>query len=268
MKLNEPPPKLVIASQAAPGQVLVVTVSKSFSALEYNEQEVDEEDSTNVDNTQEINALLNQFLVSNALVTVTFDGRTETLTQVEKGIYASLNINQNPGTEYELRVIDQASGLEVTSRATFLERARFESVEARRKEEVGTELVEVTYAFEDEPGPNWYVLTFYSEDPEEPEFTSLQYQTGRTEVVLIADNGGNEGIISGTEKLYQWEQDSMAVSVSNISQEYYNYLQQWKKRNNSPGDLLSEPVTLPTNIRNGYGFFTTHYPDVRVLSLK
>ena len=62
--------------------------------------------------------------------------------------------------------------------------------------------------------------------------------------------------------------DSVAVTLSNISEEYYRYLGLREKSNNWFSQVTSEPINYPSNIVGGYGFFSTHHPDIITFELE
>jgi hypothetical protein len=60
--------------------------------------------------------------------------------------------------------------------------------------------------------------------------------------------------------------DTMIVSLSSITEEYFNYLSLNKEGYLGPG-LLMEAYNLPTNVSNGYGFFNLYYRDSHIFVL-
>ena len=61
--------------------------------------------------------------------------------------------------------------------------------------------------------------------------------------------------------------DSIVVTLSNINESYYKYLSFKVGGGSVLNQLNIEPVNYPTNIINGYGFFNTHFPDIRFFDL-
>ncbi len=122
--LEQAETKLVISSQLIPNSVMIVTVSKSFAALD----QTNEKDTTGGDD------LLNQILVSNAQVTITYDGIEEPLFAIPNlnGFYASINVPQKLNVEYKLKVYDPETNLQITSTETMLKQIPFDSVSASK----------------------------------------------------------------------------------------------------------------------------------------
>jgi hypothetical protein len=61
--------------------------------------------------------------------------------------------------------------------------------------------------------------------------------------------------------------DTIGVSVSNISQGYYEFLDLYGRAGSPLTQITGEPIDYPTNVTNGYGYFTTHVPDLHVFDL-
>jgi hypothetical protein len=74
----------------------------------------------------------------------------------------------------------------------------------------------------------------------------------------------NQSIFSSDEMSMT---DTIAGAVSNISEDYFKFLDLRKRGGNIFSELVSEPISYPTNIKNGYGFFNTHYPDIEIFDL-
>ena len=62
--------------------------------------------------------------------------------------------------------------------------------------------------------------------------------------------------------------DTIAVSLSNISKEYYDFMKLRIDNRYSFVEYLSEPVNYPTNVEGGKGFFNLYVPDVEFFVLE
>ena len=257
LTLEEAETKLVISSQVIPNQVMIVTVSKSFGALSFS----NEEDSV----TQE---LLDQLLVTGARVTIAYNGVTDTLWSVSgvPGVYVSVNTPQYLNTQYHLEVHDPATGLSVTSDAEMLERAFLDTIYADTGVVADVPYVDMTVKFQDLVGDNWYMVNIYSNENDALQQGSPFTLSDdiATETVLISDKEFSTSQIETTTRLFDWTNDTMYVSLSNISQEYYDYLNLRKKGENFFTSVVKEPISYPSNVNGGYGYFTTHYPNTRI----
>jgi len=67
------------------------------------------------------------------------------------------------------------------------------------------------------------------------------------------------------ERQTNYDIENVAFNLYEITENYYNYIDQFDKYNNE--NPFSEPITFPNNIENGYGIFTiTSKPDVKTIS--
>ena len=58
--------------------------------------------------------------------------------------------------------------------------------------------------------------------------------------------------------------DTIAVSLSNISEEYYRFMKLRIDNRFSFVEFISEPVNYPSNVKGGKGYFNLYVPDVRL----
>jgi hypothetical protein len=56
--------------------------------------------------------------------------------------------------------------------------------------------------------------------------------------------------------------------MSSISEDYFNCLSLRNDDRYSLAGFALEPLNLPTNVKNGYGYFNLHVPDARVFVLE
>jgi hypothetical protein len=62
--------------------------------------------------------------------------------------------------------------------------------------------------------------------------------------------------------------DTIAVSLSNISKDYYDFIELRLDNRFSFVEYLSEPVNYPSNVKGGRGFFNLYIPDVKIFILE
>ena len=48
---------------------------------------------------------------------------------------------------------------------------------------------------------------------------------------------------------------------------YYEFLKKREKGGNVFTELTNEPINYPSNVKGGFGFFNTHFPDVEYFDL-
>ena len=62
--------------------------------------------------------------------------------------------------------------------------------------------------------------------------------------------------------------DTIAVSISNINKDYYDFMQLRLDNRFSFVEYLSEPINYPSNVKGGKGFFNLYVPDIRLFVLE
>ena len=259
IKIDEAPTKLVVSSQVIPSSIMIVTVSKSFGALSYSSEE---EDSL----SQE---LIDQLLVDSANVTISYDGITEQLFPISNtpGVYWSFTTPQILNTTYTLNVYDPETDLTVSSSAEMLAQVELDTTYGVKDNSTSFEKIVMSYQFTDPSSEaNWYMLNFYAQNNDSVQSGSpFNNEEIPTQTLLLSDQTFGSSAVSGTVDLFDWPNDTVFVSLSNISQDYFDYLSARQKSGNLFTDIVKEPITYPSNIEGGYGYFTTHFPDVRVI---
>ncbi len=263
IKIDEEPQKLVISSQVIPNDIMIVTVSKSFGSLAYSEENGD------IASTD----IINELLVQDALVIISYNDVTDTLHSIEDlpGIYISIETPQYLNANYNLFVHDSQTGETVTSLTNMLEQVTFNSVSAIASSSQSFDVVTVNYDFTDpENEENWYMVNFYTQSNSSVENGS-PFSTNSsipTETVLLSDRTFENSTYIGNHDLFDWNQDTVLVSISNINEDYYDYLTIRQRSGNLFTDLVKEPINYPTNVLGGYGFFTAHFPDLKIVEVE
>jgi hypothetical protein len=112
--------RLVIASFSLPPQELLLTFSRTFSALI-------QQDSTGVGDPD----ILGQILVDSGLVTLTYAGRIDTLSRLAPGVFASLNAEQIDNEKYTLFARDYKTGKSIFAETVLLPPVSLDSVEVK-----------------------------------------------------------------------------------------------------------------------------------------
>lgn len=264
LDVNLPPyePKVVVASQVLPGEIMFIGLTRSFTVLSQagSNGGGDSADFANV-------------LVDSALVTVEHSGIIDTLVKFSPGIFASIQTLDNPGTIYTLKVKDYDLGEEVSSTTEMLEKVDFDTVYPIITKSPDDTVVTIKTEFTDDPSTsNFYMINVYSREilNNGLDLNSF-FDNGSNKVEttrIFTDAGLNPGKNSIDLEIESISAtDSIAVALSNISEEYYNFLTKRDKGGNIFAEITSEPINYPTNINGGLGFFNTHFPDVYYFDL-
>lgn len=243
-------PQIVVSSQIIPDQSIVVFLTKTFGALEASDRSDPE-------------TLLNQIAVNDATVTITGPGGSYTLPSWDNGIYGRLVIPFEAGQEYELKVVSESLG-EVSAVTTVKPLVTFDKINASlHYTDFDDTLAQVTYQFKDAIGKNSYMLNVQHIERDEL-LEDLLNPNSYTRLLEDANFDGQE--YGETFRVFPRDfapGDTITVSLSNISEEYYKFMQLRLDNRFSFIEYLSEPINYPSNVKGGKGFFNLYVPDIR-----
>lgn len=274
IEVEQVQPQIVVASQVIPDQFMAVGLTRSFGALDIDT----EKDTVTSD-------FLSRIVVDSAIVTISYLGLVDTLFMLVDGIYVSLNTLQYPNEQYSLDVLDLSDSTRVFATTEMLPFVGFDSVEVVVNRSGQDTTVTIQYQFTDPPGENWYMLNYYrkygrnSIDSLPIDTTDLPanfdinsyFDLGSNllvETQLLTDKTfGSARVTGSASPLNIRPTDSIAVALSNISEEYYDFLHLRNQSQDWYSTIFNEPVHYPTNVINGLGYFNTHYPDVHFFDL-
>ena len=248
-------PQIVVSTQIVPDRSLVVLLTKTFGALEGSDDSDPEE-------------LLRQIAVEDAIVVISGGSRQDTLVNLGFGFYGDIIIPFVAGQEYRLYVKSSSLG-EVTATTTVKEQITFEDIDAGLYANgFGDTLAEVTHKFLDPPGQNWYMLNVQEVEQED----IVENLLNPNSFIRLHDDVEFDGKeLSETFRVFPRDYhpgDTIAVTLSNISSEYYDFLKLRADSRFSLVQYLSEPVNYPSNVIGGKGFFNLYIPDVEVFVLE
>lgn len=247
-------PQIVVSTQIIPDESLVVLLTKSFGAL----------DASDDSDPQEV---LDLIAVNDAVVTITGTGSIDTLLFLGNGIYGGIAIEFIAGEQYTLKVNSVSLG-EVSSTTTVLPQMPFEELDATLYfDGFDDTLAQVSYRIRDLPEKNWYMLNVTEVDTDDIE---QQLLNPRTFSRLIDDAEFESPDYQEVFRVFPAEfdkGDTIAVSMSNISKEYHDFVKMRLDNRFSLVEFLGEPVNYPSNIKGGKGFFNLYVPDIRFIVL-
>jgi len=248
-------PQIVVSSQIIPDQSIAILLTKTFGALDASDD-------------SDPQALLDQIAVTDATVTISGPDGTHTLLPISTGIYGGVIIPFEAGKTYTLHVKSEALG-EVSAVATAMPKATFESVAADLYSTgFDDTLAQVTYSFKDPVGQNWYMLNTQHIRLGELRDNLLD---PRSFTRLLVDTAFDGNTFTETFRGFRDDYrpgDTLAVSLANISEEYYNFMKLRLDNRYNFSEFLSEPVNYPSNVTGGKGYFNLYVPDVRFFVMK
>ena len=248
-------PKIVVSTQLTTDQSVVILLTKSIGALDAS-------------GDSDIQDLMDQIVINDAQVIIYNESFADTLVFAGNGVYASASIDFVENEEYKLNVVSPSMG-HVSSTTRVKSQVNFESIEGNIYDTGYDTLAEIRYSFDDPAGRNFYMVNVQRITSEtEPDdflnpriFTSLMHdatfdqQTYAEELKVF----GGRDYVPG---------DTLGIFLSNISEDYYNFMELRLDSRYSFADFLGEPANYPTNVVGGLGYFNLYIPDVRILILE
>jgi hypothetical protein len=243
-------PQIVVSSQIIPDESFVVLLTKTFGALDASDDSDPEE-------------LLSLIAINDAIVTIKGPAGVDTLEFVGNGIYGSNSINFEIAERYELYVTSASMG-SVYAATEVKPTVRFESIDADLYyNNFNDTLAQINYTLIDPPEQNFYMINVQEIEREDVVENLLN---PRAFTVLLDDAAFNAQSYSDQFRVFPRDYqpgDSIAVTLSNISEEYYRFMQLRIDNRANFVEFISEPVNYPSNVVGGKGFFNLYVPDVR-----
>lgn len=250
-------PEIVVNTQLVPNEHLVVWLTKSFGALDASEGSKPEE-------------LLREISLNDAEVTIMGRQSFDTLRALDYGVYGGLSIPFKEGETFDLRVNSKSLGM-VYASTTVMKQVNFKSVALSSYYDFYDVLhAELTVSITDPSEENWYLINAHKIRSKKDDFIRNTINP-ESFTLLLEDKDFN-----GRDFTQQFEfpiedyqaGDSIAVSLWNISPEYYSFMKMRNEKHADFLDFLSEPASFPTNVVGGKGFFNLFIPDLRIMALE
>jgi hypothetical protein len=249
-------PQIVVSSQIIPDQSVAILLTRTFGALDASDD-------------SDPQKLLDQIAIMDATVSVSIDGNVYLLDSLGSGIYGGTGIPFTPGAACILNVRSESTGT-VTATANVQSQVSFVQVTAELHYS-GREdtLAQVTYTLSDPAEiSNWYMLTAQRLRRKSAEENIID---PRAFVELVSDAAFDgkkysDHFLTGFRGYKPG--DTLMVSLANVSEEYYHFMQQRADNRFSLVEFLGEPANYSSNIDGGKGFFNLYVPDIRFFVLK
>lgn len=248
-------PEIVVSSQIIPEQGLVVLLTKTIGAL----------DASNDSDPEE---LLDQISIRDAVVTILGPDGEYTLDSLGRGLYGGIQIPFAVGQQYTLKVRSIKLG-EIEATTSVLPQIQFDFVDAELYYNgFNDTLAQITYAIEDPEYQNFYMVNVQEVEREDAIENLIN---PRAFTVLLEDKKFNGARFEQTFRVFPRDYqpgDTIAVSISNISDEYFDFIKLRLDNRFSFVEFLGEPVNYPSNVIGGRGFFNLYVPDVRIFVME
>ncbi len=244
------PAQLVVSSQIIPDRSLLVLLTRTFGGLDASDD-------------SDPQALLDLIAVDDAVVTIEGPAGVDTLESLGDGAYGGETFPFEAGKMYNLRVDSPEFGV-VSATTEVKIKVEFDQVEAELfYNGYGDTLAQVTYSLKDGPGLNYYMINVQEMEREDAIANLLN---PRAFTVLFDDREFNGNSFGERFRVYPRDYepgDTIAVSLANISKEYYEFMELRLDNRFSLVEFIAEPVNYRSNVIGGKGYFNLYVPDVR-----
>lgn len=267
------PSRIVVSSQFIPDNFLLVTLSRSFSALAPSSFESLEDN------------FVNALLVDSALVTIEYAGYRDTLFEAGPGIYAVELTEAIESETYRLIIFDSLNADYVTAETRLMPQVALEG--ARLEVEIFAEdtIFNTRYAFTDPEEANWYITQatqvdgFTLEDLLETEVIGDSLVLDNESIPPVFDEEASANLlytklfsdlvldssfVDRSVNVPDNPGDTIIFNLINITEGYYRYLDAQQRNGGFLASISGEPINFPSNVENGFGYFTMNIPSYRV----
>jgi hypothetical protein len=257
------PPKLCIASVVMGNNGIVIGLTRSYSPLQQNPNQ----DSLSDD-------LIEQILVTGATVTISYGAQTDTLFEVSPGIYTNITTTITEGETYTLRAYDPQMNLSCQAVTMMRPEVALDTVWPSIDRTTADTMIFFHYRLYDNTATeNYYVVNFIKKVQGDSTFDiNTIFAAGSNEVLtefeLLDDQAFTNGLLEKDVHVFSAEQhDTIAVTVSEVSKGYYEFLTAMKRSASIFNQLTGEPITYPSNVEGGHGYFTMHRTNTDLFDL-
>lgn len=262
--IPQTPKQMAVASTAITNADLFVTLGYSFNSL----TDLGIDTSANADKVLSI-------LIDSAIVTLSSTNNVDTLAMVYAGIYGNDNMHLEPGAVYTLRCADFRNNKTITASTTYFPELPITSIQPLVTRKDGDTTVNLNIEFNKIAGDNmhYYMLSYThlnpSTTPSPVNSKSFGFLNDKEikNVDLFTDADAKNGVIKVSPYLNSSSKDTLYAQLGQIEEGYYQYLTAYKRTGSFFNQLTGEPITLPTNIVTGYGYFCLYTAQRYVFDL-
>lgn len=264
IKVVQEPAKLAISSSVLENNLILISATYSISSLE----QIDGEDSAN-----NIGNNSSNLMIENGIAVISYNGNKDTLHQIAPSIFAWDAPSLKEDEMYELYIKDLKNNKEALSSSNFTRKIVVRNLLPEIKKTNTDTFLTVGFDFEYSTStPNYYLLCYQEFADSIGSSTALPSVFGLTEsrkmVLFTNKNLAQQKGIPKFELEIESDKNFVLVHLAKIDKGYFDYLSAYEKSGNIRSQLTSEPITLPTNIVNGYGYFTLYQPYRNLIDLK
>ncbi len=253
--------KMSLSSLLIGDEGILVSVSKSFSALS----------GTSLAQIQEnpIDALF----VSRGTIQFKSNGNTILGEKFEDvpGFYFADFSAYTLGDSLEISVYDSVSTQQIKARTKIMSSVAIDSVQFRSvKENILLDTLKVYLTDPVTTQINYFVVHIYRSSSFLNILNnndSLLVQSDSLVQIesIFSDIGIDSTILIRSYTIEKNpSNDTLIAVLSHIEEGYFRFLDARKRNENGGGGIFNEPINFPSNVENGYGYFSAHNPAYKI----
>jgi hypothetical protein len=273
IKVPQQDPKLSVFTYGIPDGGIIVVITKTFTSFIDPNKLGDDTTGTVTD----------LYLVAHARATINYNGNIDTLQNLGDGAYLTpLNFQFLTYQNYQLEVYDSTTKQTISANSIMQPNIDFASIIVSKSTNPNDTSFTFDYSFKDDKTMENYYMINVSDVNAETSFNINSSFKGKSKshLELLNDQTAqlidlpntNESLLKGsftisTLKYDLNARDTLIMSISAVDKKYYEFLSIYKRNGSILNQLTGEPINLPSNIKNGYGYFSTHFLSYAVKDL-
>ncbi|MBW7913986.1 MAG: DUF4249 family protein [Taibaiella sp.] len=244
--------KTIVVSSASPNnRTLVIAAGYTFHSALHADSVTDNQD-----------ALISEYMIDSGSATLSYDGNTELpLHRITKGVFARNDLQLQPGNSYTLTVVDNKNNIITKGSAIYMSPPAVNYVTPVKTVSGTDTVVQLRFELDNVQPGECYYISYKTGSAIKPTGNSkkeilLNFEPKK--VLLYSSKDAVNNKLSKTITLLAAGNDTIDVEIAKIDGGYYKYLDAYIKTGYLVNQLTGEPVNLPSNMSNGYGYFTMH----------
>lgn len=255
VELQQAAPRLVVHSQFLSEHELVIGLSRSFSLTKGGNKET-----------------LLKNLVADGEVSVVIGSREISLFQLEDGLFGGMDLPSAAGQTITLKVKDHSTGLGATAYSTMKKKLAMDSIRYYQQIRGKDTAWYFDAVFADPAaGNDFFVFTIYDQTVDSlfrnnrgvkgASLGNFYEENGNVEIFDDKAAQGNRLRIHKKVPRHL-ATDTLYVGLANVEEQYADFARFQKRYGSLLNQASGEIVRFPTNIQQGYGYFSAHLPGL------
>lgn len=266
INVTQAPPKMVIANTVMDNNTLLLMATYSINSL------------NNLNDTSggASPSGIGGMLIKNAMVVLRSDTRSDTLQKQTDGIYSSDHLGLIPYANYTLWVKDLDNGREIVASSAYSPAPEIMEIKPVITRTAEDTIVKIHIVMDNSPAyTGFFVMTYGTLNPKSASTLpgNAKFPVASVDAIKTLELFTGSDAINGTISIDFIlndiaSDDTLFVQIGQIEKRYYEYLSAYKRTGSLFNQLTGEPITLPTNVLPGLGYFSLYEARRNIFFLK